>query len=415
MFLEMNSFHKVVAKAIEASKSPDDVSLQETEEKFSSLALAFQTDKLTLDRRKELHLRARDVAEENIHRELEGLKDGMKALNQICNNPSSQQIFSKVQRHIEVLENAIARMSSRAEVHGAVQQELRVNQAIDVMVKHVENLKKVYEKEHAELLEARKTLRATRQDSRESGGNDNGISRTNNQPGLPQFRANRRRASIAVISKNPLQLRNSLSSSFKPPDNPSRLVHRNSSFIIPPLCFEEENEESESTDIPCRLARRKSSSIIEDLPSDFLSRLQASSSQSRQEGSKDLEEEKEEQEEPDESTSKDPVMRDYDNRVLETELSSDVFDCSSCSPISVPLKQLLSRKQSLKLMTIPSKLQKLREKIHPVLKYFPRVRFQDKTHQFVVISVITISACVILALWLGWFHLLFGRLFATGK
>jgi len=33
--------------------------------------------------------------------------------------------------------------------------ELRVNQAIDVMVKHVENLKKVYEKEHAELLEAR--------------------------------------------------------------------------------------------------------------------------------------------------------------------------------------------------------------------------------------------------------------------
>ena len=79
--------------------------------------------------------------------------------------------------------------------------------------------------------------------------------------------------------------------------------------------------------------RRKSSSIIEDLPSDFLSRLQASSSQSRQEGSKDLEEEKEEQEEPDESTSKDPVMRDYDNKVLETELSSDVLDCSSCSQI----------------------------------------------------------------------------------
>lgn len=48
------------------------------QEKFSSLALAFQTDKLTLDRRKELHLRGRDVAEENVHRELEGLKDGMK-------------------------------------------------------------------------------------------------------------------------------------------------------------------------------------------------------------------------------------------------------------------------------------------------------------------------------------------------
>src|SRR5688572_2306681 len=77
--------------------------------------------------------------------------------------------------------------------------------------------------------------------------------------------------------------------------------------------------------------RRKSSSIIEDLPSDFLSRLQAASLQSREESQKDMEEEKEEQEEPDENTSKDPVIRDLEIRALETELSSDAIDCSSCS------------------------------------------------------------------------------------
>lgn len=76
--------------------------------------------------------------------------------------------------------------------------------------------------------------------------------------------------------------------------------------------------------------RRKSSSIIE-LPSDFLSRLQASCSLGREECQKDMEEEKEEQEEPDENTSKDPVVRDFENRALETELSSDAVDCSSCS------------------------------------------------------------------------------------
>ena len=48
------------------------------QEKFATLSLAFKTDRQTLEKRIELHQRARDIAETNIQKELEGLKDGMK-------------------------------------------------------------------------------------------------------------------------------------------------------------------------------------------------------------------------------------------------------------------------------------------------------------------------------------------------
>ena len=42
------------------------------------MSLAFKTDKLTLEKRIDLHKRARDVAEQNIEREMNGLKDALK-------------------------------------------------------------------------------------------------------------------------------------------------------------------------------------------------------------------------------------------------------------------------------------------------------------------------------------------------
>lgn len=37
-------------------------------------------------------------------------------------------------------------------------QESRIGKAVEVMIQHVENLRRVYTKEHAELLELRETL-----------------------------------------------------------------------------------------------------------------------------------------------------------------------------------------------------------------------------------------------------------------
>jgi hypothetical protein len=41
------------------------------------------------------------------------------------------------------------------QIFGAVQQENRVSKAIEVMLTHVENLKRMYEKEHTELEETK--------------------------------------------------------------------------------------------------------------------------------------------------------------------------------------------------------------------------------------------------------------------
>ena len=48
------------------------------------------------------------------------------------------------------------RVSSSAEVYGAVQQEARIARAIEIMLLHVDNLKRIYDREHAELEDAKK-------------------------------------------------------------------------------------------------------------------------------------------------------------------------------------------------------------------------------------------------------------------
>ena len=55
-----------------------DVSYVFLQEKFVRLSLAFKTDKMTLDKRVELHQRARDVAEQNIEQQMVGVKEALK-------------------------------------------------------------------------------------------------------------------------------------------------------------------------------------------------------------------------------------------------------------------------------------------------------------------------------------------------
>ncbi|KAK3593867.1 hypothetical protein CHS0354_011471 [Potamilus streckersoni] len=145
--------------------SLDQLSEQEIESKFTSLALAFKTDKKTLEKRLEIQERTRDLAEENVDKELKGIRDKLDTLNHLCTDPQVRKELSKIRQHLDTLQQTAARVSSRAEVYGAVQQEKRFSFAVDVMVTHVENLRRIHEKEHAELEEAKKLL----QDSRTLG------------------------------------------------------------------------------------------------------------------------------------------------------------------------------------------------------------------------------------------------------
>ncbi|XP_013783738.1 protein MRVI1-like isoform X3 [Limulus polyphemus] len=141
-----------------SSFSNDQLSEQEIESKFSTLSLGFKTDKLTLSKRIELQQRQRDTAETNVENETKALKEYLNVLNQLSTTHEMRELISKIQQQVDVVHRSTCRVSSRAEIYGAVQQEERMNRAFEVMVMYVENLKRVYEKEHQELEETRRLL-----------------------------------------------------------------------------------------------------------------------------------------------------------------------------------------------------------------------------------------------------------------
>ncbi|XP_046553920.1 inositol 1,4,5-triphosphate receptor associated 1-like isoform X6 [Haliotis rubra] len=142
----------------EKLENVDELPENEIERKFCSLALAFKTDKLTLEKRKGIQERSRDLAEENVDRELGGLRDAAEELNQSVTDAKLRDVIQRIQGHIEILEQSAAKVSSRAEVFGAVQQENRMSTAMEIMITYVNHLRSLYDKEHTELEDARKIL-----------------------------------------------------------------------------------------------------------------------------------------------------------------------------------------------------------------------------------------------------------------
>ncbi|KAG7264066.1 hypothetical protein CRUP_028586 [Coryphaenoides rupestris] len=102
---------------------------------FQRLSLGFKCDLFTLDKRLRLEERSRDLAEEKLH-----------------------ETDPPLQKNLEILIQSMTRVSSRSEMLGAIHQEHRIGKAVEVMIQHVENLKRAYTKEHTELLELRQTL-----------------------------------------------------------------------------------------------------------------------------------------------------------------------------------------------------------------------------------------------------------------
>ena len=66
--------------------------------------------------------------------------------------------YLRVCRQVGVLHQSLQRVSSSSEQFGAVQQEGRVAAALEIVLLHVDNLKRAQEREHHELEEARRVL-----------------------------------------------------------------------------------------------------------------------------------------------------------------------------------------------------------------------------------------------------------------
>ncbi|XP_067346488.1 inositol 1,4,5-triphosphate receptor associated 2 isoform X3 [Channa argus] len=136
--------------------SPSD---KEIEAEFQRLALGFKCDMFTLEKRVRLEERSRDLAEENVRREVSSCQGLLQALIPLCaDDNQSMEIIQRLQKNLDILIQSMARVSSRSEMLGAIHQESLIGKAVEVMIQHVENLRRMYTKEHAELLEMREAL-----------------------------------------------------------------------------------------------------------------------------------------------------------------------------------------------------------------------------------------------------------------
>ncbi|XP_032842102.2 inositol 1,4,5-triphosphate receptor associated 2 [Tyto alba] len=138
---------------------PDTPNEKEVEAEFLRLSLGFKCDLFTLDKRVRLEERSRDLAEENLKKEITNALKMLEALVPLCEEDNqAQEIIKKLQKSLQFLSQYAARVASRAEMLGAINQESRVSKAVEVMIQHVENLKRMYAKEHAELEELKQVL-----------------------------------------------------------------------------------------------------------------------------------------------------------------------------------------------------------------------------------------------------------------
>ncbi|XP_060933328.1 inositol 1,4,5-triphosphate receptor associated 2 [Limanda limanda] len=138
------------------SLSPND---KEIEAEFQRLALGFKCDMFTMEKRLRLEERSRDLAEENVRREVSSCQGLLQALTPLCEDDNqSMEIIQRLKKNLDILIQSMTRVSSRSEMLGAIHQESRIGKAVEVMIQHVENLRRMYTKEHAELLELREAL-----------------------------------------------------------------------------------------------------------------------------------------------------------------------------------------------------------------------------------------------------------------
>ncbi|KPP65438.1 protein MRVI1-like, partial [Scleropages formosus] len=170
---------------------------------FIQLSLAFRNDSYTLETRLRQAERERDLAEENTEVELLGFRSTLQGTAALWQNQEHRESYQHLLETVAVLHRLATRLSSRAEMVGAVRQERRMNKATEVMMQYVENLKRTYEKDHAELMEFKKL--ANQNSSRGFAASletEDGVPRSSRSMSLTMGKTlPRRRVSVAVVPK----------------------------------------------------------------------------------------------------------------------------------------------------------------------------------------------------------------------
>ncbi|XP_077408876.1 uncharacterized protein LOC144039417 isoform X2 [Vanacampus margaritifer] len=146
---DLSIIDRVGLNSVEMSES-------DLEKNFTQIALSFRCDQYTLKQRLQAEEHARNLAEENVLLELSRGRETLEALKGLCLDSKRSKILQKLELSLDILTGTVERISNTAEVLGAVHQEARVSRAVELMVAHVENVRRRLERHEVELEEAKK-------------------------------------------------------------------------------------------------------------------------------------------------------------------------------------------------------------------------------------------------------------------
>uniref|UniRef100_A0A8C3S348 Murine retrovirus integration site 1 homolog n=1 Tax=Chelydra serpentina TaxID=8475 RepID=A0A8C3S348_CHESE len=220
-----------VHKSLPGSSPP--LTEKEVETVFVQLSLAFKNDSYTLESRINQAERERNLTEENTEKELDNFKAAIMSSAALWHHYEHRETCQKLLEDIAVLHRLAARLSSRAEMVGAVRQEKRMSKATEVMMQYVENLKRTYEKDHAELMEFKKL--ANQNSSRSYSASEDGVPRSSRSMSLTVGKnMPRRRVSVAVVPKfNSLHIPGQSPTTSPIPSMPSLVMASANIFLLP--------------------------------------------------------------------------------------------------------------------------------------------------------------------------------------
>ncbi|KAA0714057.1 hypothetical protein E1301_Tti007217 [Triplophysa tibetana] len=135
-----------------------DMTEEELEATFSQLSLSFCCDQYTLCKRLEAEEHARDKAENNLKLEVERGMEMLQTLKGMCLDIKRASLLQQIELCLSIIGSTVGRISNSAEVLGAVHQEVKSSRSVELMVAHVQNLKRHHERNNAELEDMKKHM-----------------------------------------------------------------------------------------------------------------------------------------------------------------------------------------------------------------------------------------------------------------
>ncbi|KAL6436956.1 hypothetical protein ACFW04_004944 [Cataglyphis niger] len=140
------------------TNSRENLSELELQKRYTVFSLCLCTDRVTLSRRVALSLRQRDQSEKNLSCEVQKMLQDIQDLAPLCTDRESVERVERVRHQLDMIVRCAHRVSCTAETKGAVYQEHRVSQAIQLADRYLQLLQSRCEKLIADVAETKRIL-----------------------------------------------------------------------------------------------------------------------------------------------------------------------------------------------------------------------------------------------------------------